>query len=112
MGCTESNYIFTGIYGRELMRKFTLKKDYDKDELPEGIDETLAKLKIRIRSGEGESMRVYYKGSLGKFVIERNPNPTLLDLLPRLHQESSMTYRLHTEEITLERIDRASSNQD
>lgn len=96
----------------DLMRKFTLKKDYDKNELPEGIDETLAKLKIRIRSGDGDSMRVYYEGSIGKFVIERFPNSTILDLLPRLHQESSLTYRLHQEEITLERLDRASSDQD
>ncbi len=88
------------------MQKFTIvKKDYDRDELPEGFDETLAKKKIRIRSGEGESMRVYYEGSIGKFVIERDPVSTLLDLLPRLHQESSLTYRLHQEEIKIERLD-------
>ncbi len=94
------------------MRKFKLKKDYDKDELPGGFNETLAKLKIRIRSGDGDSMRVYYEGSIGKFVIERIPNPTILDLLPRLHQESSLTYRLHQEEITIERLDKTLSDQD
>lgn len=88
------------------MSKFKLKKDYDKDELPEGFDESLAKLKIRIRSGDRDSMRVYYEGSIGKFVVERLPNQTILDLLPRLHQESSLTYRLNQEEITIERLDK------
>jgi hypothetical protein len=94
------------------MRKFTLKRDYDRHELPEGFDHALAKLKIRIWSGEGESITVYYEGSIGKFVIERLPSQSLLDLLPRLQQESSLTYRLQHEDITIDRIGGVAAKQD
>ncbi len=86
------------------MKKYVLRKNVGDTEMPSVIGPELAELKIRI-FGEGypDTGSLYYEGTVGTFVIERLPQPALIEMLPRLLDESRFTYCLNTENIVIER---------
>lgn len=88
------------------MKKFVLKKHSDTPEALEGIPQELEQVHIRIHSeGYPDGGTLYYEGTVRKFVIERLPSPVLTEMLPRLLQEQSFTYRLNTENIVITKVD-------
>ena len=68
------------------------------------ISSELARMNIRI-FGEGypETGSLYFEGSVSTFIIERLPQPALIEMLPRLLEEPRFTYCLNTETIVIER---------
>ena len=86
------------------MKKYVLRKNIDDKEMPSVISPELAKMHIRI-FGEGypETGSLYYEGTVGTFVVERLPQPALIEMLPRLSDEPRFTYCLSTETIVIER---------
>ena len=88
------------------MKKYVLKKHADTSEDLGGIPQELEQVRIWIHSeGYPEEGTLYYEGTVRKFVIERLPSPVLLEMLPRLLQEPSFTYRLNTETIVITKVD-------
>jgi hypothetical protein len=87
------------------MKKYVLRKNVDDTEMPSVISPELAKMNIRI-FGEGypETGSLYYEGTVGTFVIERLPQPALIEMLPRLLDEPRFTYCLSKENIVIERM--------
>lgn len=86
------------------MKKFTLKKPEALD--PEyGIPPELESVRIRIHSEPAPDWgTTFYEGSIRKFVLERLPSPVLTRMLPRLVEESFLTYRLSNETIHITRL--------
>ena len=86
------------------MKKFALKKQEALD--PEyGIPQELEPVRIRIHSEpDPEAGTTFYEGSIRKFVLERLPSPALTRLLPRLLEESTLSYRMSTETIHITRL--------
>ena len=82
---------------------FTRKKD---PELPSAITPELANIQIRIcTKGYPETGTLYFEGTVRKFVLERLPHETLIELLPNLLTVHSLTYQPASETILIERID-------
>ena len=74
--------------------------DYDAD-----IDVDLLNMKIKIYGEEyAETGKVYYEGSIGKFIKERIPSDFLVDLLVELRHKDKVSYRLSGGENFIERI--------
>lgn len=86
------------------MKKFVLRKSADDRELPSMIGSELAGMNIRI-FGEDypETGSLYFEGTVSTFIIERLPQPALIEMLPRLLDEPRFTYCLSTETIVVER---------
>ena len=88
------------------MSKFVFKRKGADSELPLSIGPELANMKIRIcTDGYPETGALYYEGTVRKFIIERQPHPTLISLLPQLLTEAGFTYQPSTEKLRIERID-------
>ncbi len=87
------------------MKKFVLRKSVDDRELPSIISPELAGMNIRI-FGEGhpETGSLYFEGTVSTFIIERLPQPALIEMLPRLLDESRLVYCLSKENIIIERV--------
>lgn len=74
--------------------------EYDAD-----IDVELLNMKIRIYGQEyPQTGQVYYEGSIGKFIKERVPSDTIVDLLTELRYQDKVTYKLSTTENYIERV--------
>ena len=87
------------------MKKFVLRKNVDDREMPSVINPELAKMQIRIFGvGYPETGSLYYEGAVSTFIIERLPQPALIEMLPRLLDEPRFTYCLSTETIVIERV--------
>jgi hypothetical protein len=74
--------------------------DYDAD-----IDVELLNMKIRIYGEEyAETGKAYYEGSVGKFIKERIPSDSIIDLIMQLRHQDKVSYRLTGGENYIERI--------
>lgn len=74
--------------------------DYDMD-----IDVELLNMKIKIYGEEyAETGKTYYEGSIGKFIKERIPSDSIVDLLLQLRHQDKVSYRLTGGENYIERI--------
>jgi len=88
------------------LSRFVFKRKDADAELPLSITPELASMKIRIcTDGYPEIGALYYEGTVRKFVIERQPHPTLIELLTHLLTEPRFTYQPGTEKLRVERID-------
>jgi hypothetical protein len=87
------------------VKKFVLRKSADDRELPSIISPELAGMNIRI-FGEGypENGSLYFEGTVRTFIVERLPQPALIEMLPRLADESRLGYCLSKENIIIERV--------
>jgi hypothetical protein len=74
--------------------------DYDVD-----IDVNFLNMKIRIYGEDyAETGKVFYEGSMGKFLKERIPSDVLVDLMMGLKHTDKVSYRLSGGENFIERI--------
>ncbi|HYE09176.1 MAG: hypothetical protein K0R80_1942 [Clostridia bacterium] len=74
--------------------------DYDA-----AIDVELLNMKIKIYGEDYEQTgKVFYEGSIGKFIKERIPSDFLVDLLTELRHKDKVSYRLSGGENFIERI--------
>jgi hypothetical protein len=74
--------------------------DYDAN-----IDVELLNMKIKIYGEDFEQTgKVFYEGSIGKFIKERIPSDFLVDLLVELRHKNRVSYRLSGGENFIERI--------
>lgn len=88
------------------MKKFVLKKNPENLDPIEGIPPELEPIRIRIHSEpDPDKGTVFFEGSVRKFVLERIPAPALTQMLPRLRNEPSLSYRLSTETLYITRLD-------
>lgn len=69
------------------------------------IDAKLLNMKIRIYGEEyAQTGQVYYEGSIGKFIKERIPSDSIVNLLTELRYKDKVSYRLSTSENFIERV--------
>jgi hypothetical protein len=69
------------------------------------IDQDLLNMKIRIYDENfKQTGTVFYEGSVGKFIKERNPSEFLVNLMTELRHKDKLTYRLNVLESYIERI--------
>lgn len=69
------------------------------------IDAALLNMKIKIYGEEyPETGKAYYEGSIGKFIKERIPSETIVNLLTELRYQDKVSYRLGVSENFIERI--------
>jgi hypothetical protein len=71
--------------------RYTAHLEYDVD-----LDLELLNMKIRIIDENFETTgTVFYNGTVHKFIKERIPSPTIVELLPKLKVASSIPYKFH-----------------
>jgi hypothetical protein len=89
---------------REIMKKFKLKKPETLDPAY-GIPAELEPVQIRIHSEPTPAIgTVFFEGSVRKFVLERLPTPALTQMMAKLLEEPTLSYRLSTETIHITRL--------
>jgi hypothetical protein len=82
------------------VRRYTAHLDYDVV-----IDVELLNMKIRIYGEDFEKTGIVdYEGSIGKFIEERIPADTIVELLPGLKETDKIAYRFHGGINYIERI--------
>lgn len=71
------------------------------------VDTDLLNVKIKIYDENfDQTGKIFYEGTVGKFIKERNPSEYLVELLTQLKDRDRVSYRLGVQENFIEKVQR------